>query len=117
MNAGRRATIRICVDAIDMCIENGAIDEHVYNNLGDVAKLMQKEEYWSLRNMSKHVDKNDTTAQQVAISEIALPLLESAVEAWKETDLMTMREHLLGAAAAEAPVKKKSKPRLRSSKK
>lgn len=117
MNAGRRATIQVCVHLIDSCLESEEISEEAHADLGNVAKLMQKEEYWSLRNMSKHVDKNDTTARQVAIAELALPLLEAAVESWAAMDLHTMRENLLSAAAAEPPVKRKSKPGLRKSKK
>lgn len=117
MNAGRRATIRVCVALIDECLSTGEISEEAYSALGDVAKHMQQEEYWSLRNMSKHADRNDSTARQVAIAELALPRLEAAVDAWKGMDLELMKECVIAAAQAIAPPKKKSKSGLRSSKK
>lgn len=116
MNAGRRAFITLSLELIEHCLDKGSMTEDGYNALGAAAKLMQKEEYWSLRNMSKHADKNDSTALQVAIAEVALPELEAAVEAWAQEDLEEMATRLRAARDAE-PVKKKSKPRLRSSKK
>lgn len=93
------------------------MSESVYQSLGEAAKLLQKEEYWSLRNMSKHADKNDSTARQVAISEIALPLLEKAVLAWQEEDLQDMATYLQQAGEAEPnSTSKKSKKDLVKSK-
>lgn len=93
------------------------MSEDTYVALGEAAKLMQKEEYWSLRNMSKHADKNDSTALQVAISEVALPLLEQAVKAWEDEDIHLMSELMDAAAKAEPAPKKKSKKDLVKSKK
>lgn len=118
MNAGRRTMIKVCVDLIELCLENGVMNESTYVALGEAAALMKKEEYWSLRNMSKHADKNDSTARQVAISELALPLLEKAVLAWQEEDLQDMATHLRNAGEAEPkPTGKKSKKDLVKSKK
>lgn len=91
--------------------------EDAYAALGEAAKLMQKEEYWSLRNMTKHADKNDSTAMQVAISEVALPHLEDAVKSWEAEDLHTMMDHLRSAHDAKPAPKKKSKTGLRKVKK
>lgn len=113
MNAGRRTTIKLCVELINLSVDSGSMTEDAYVALGDAAKLMQKEEYWSLRNMSKHVDKNDSTRTQVAIAEVALPLLEKAVQAWEDEDLQSMATHLQNAADAQPrPVRKKSKKDL-----
>lgn len=90
--------------------------EDAYVALGDAVKLMQKEEYWSLRNMTRHAEKNESTARQVAIAEIALPLLEKAVKAWEDEELEDMATHLRAAAEAEPQtVKKKSKKDLAKS--
>lgn len=117
MNAGRRAFITLAVELIDHCLDKGSMTEDGYVALGESIKLMQKEEYWSLRNMSKHADKNDSTARQVAISEAALPELEAAHEAWSDEDLEKVMHCLVAARDAEPSVKKKSKPGLRKSKK
>lgn len=110
--------ITVCVDLIELCLDNGSMNESTYVALGEAAALMQKEEYWSLRNMSKHADKNDSTAQQVAISELALPLLEKAVQSWKDEDLHDMATYLREAASVEPKlVSKKSKKDLVKSKK
>lgn len=113
MNAGRRAFIALALELIDHCLEKGSMTEDAYNALGDAAKLMQKEEYWSMRNMTRHVDKNDSTAKQVAIAEVALPLLEKAVQAWQDEELEDMATYLRAAAEANPDtVRKKSKKSL-----
>lgn len=110
--------IKLCVDLIEMCLESGSMNESTYVALGEAAALMKKEEYWSLRNMSKHADKNDSTARQVIISELALPLLEKAVLAWQEEDLQDMATYLQQAGEAEpASAGNKSKKDLVKSKK
>lgn len=108
MNTERRVTITLCVALIDECRANEEISETSYTALGESIKLMQKAEYWSLRNMSKHVDKNDSTARQVAIAEVSLPLIEKAAEAWAEEDLDAVAKLLLKARDA-APVEPKKK--------
>lgn len=113
MNAGRRAFIAVSLELIEHCLDKGSMTEDAYVALGDAVKLMQKEEYWSLRNMTKHVDKNDSTRTQVAIAEVALPMLEKAVKAWEDEDLQSMATYLRKAAEAQPrPVRKKSKKDL-----
>ena len=117
MNSSRRTTINLCVELVDLCLESGSMTEQTYQAIGEAAQMIQKEEYWSLRNMSKHADKNESTAKQVAISEIALPHLEKAVELWKEEDLHEMSVLLKKARDAEPkPVKKGKASGKRSSK-
>ena len=109
MNAGRRAFIKLALELIEHCLDKGSMTEDGYVALGEAAKLMQKEEYWSLRNMTKHADKNDSTARQVAISEVALPALEAAVKAWEDEELEDMATHLRAAMNAEPPKKRSRK--------
>lgn len=105
--------ITVLVELLEAYQEIGVISQQTYDVLGDAAKLMQKEEYWSLRNMSKHVDKNDSTRTQVAIAEVALPLLEKAVQAWEDEDFQGMATCLQNAADAQPKtVRKKSKKDL-----
>ena len=86
MNKDRRATIQVCIELIRECAEIGEMSEASHTALGNALQQMVAGEYWSLRNMSKHEGKNESTDQQIAIAKVALPALEGAVQALAEED-------------------------------
>lgn len=111
MNKDRRATAQVCVELIKECAAVGEMSEASHVALADALKTMQAGEYWSLRNMSKHAGRNESTDAQIAVSEVALPAIEEAVVALEAEDYNTVIDLLSLAITTEG--KKTSKKGLR----
>lgn len=67
-------------------MESGEMDERSHVALTDAIHVMQNQEYWQLNNQERHEGKNASTDKQIAISKIALPALERAVQALRADD-------------------------------
>jgi len=76
--------------------------------LVNALQVMKQEEYWSLRNQSKHAGKNPSTDVQIAISEVALPALEAAVQSISEDDYNGVLDHLNLAVTTDGTKRKKN---------
>lgn len=114
MNVDRRATAQICIALLKECAEVGEISDESHVALEEVLKTMRNQEYWQLKNQSKHEGKNAPTDKQIAISRVALPALELAVEALDQGDYHTILDQLILAITTDgATPKEKSKGGLR----
>lgn len=71
-------------------------------------KHLRTSEYWGLRNSLKHEGKNEATDRNIAVSQVALPALEAAVEALEAEDYNDVIDQLTLAVTTDGTVPKKS---------
>lgn len=92
----------------------GEISDESHVALEEVLKTMRNQEYWQLKNQSKHEGKNAPTDKQIAICRVALPALELAVEALDQGDYHMVLDQLTLAITTQGEVQEeKSKRGLR----
>lgn len=112
MNVDRRITARLCMELIKECSDLGEMSDSAFAALDEALKIMKQNEFWQLRNQSRHEGKNDPTDKQIAISRVALPALEEAAKALAADDWEGVLAHLTVAVETDGTVVKK---RLRKS--
>lgn len=101
MNKERESAIQICIALITECGEIGEISEASHQALVAALQEARQGEYWSLRNMSRHAGQNDSTDEQIARSEHALPELEAAANNITREDYVAALGHLRAAIAGK----------------
>ncbi|QFG04726.1 hypothetical protein SEA_CHICKENKING_57 [Microbacterium phage ChickenKing] len=112
MNADRRAAGQVCIELLKECATWGEMSEASYEAISVALQTMQKAEYWSLRNQSKYAGQNESTDKQIAISAVALPALERAVEAHKAEDYDKVIDELTLAITTDGTKPKTKKKRV-----
>jgi hypothetical protein len=111
VNVDRRATGAVCIALLKECLAIGEMDDTSHVALSDAVRTMQNQEHWQLKNQEKHEGKNASTDKQIAISRVALPALEAAVQALKEDDYRTVLAKVELAITTDGtePAKRKRK--------
>jgi hypothetical protein len=113
VNADRRATGQVCIELMKECAEWGEMSDASHAALVQAVTLMKTAEYWSLRKQEPHAGKNPSTDTSIAVSRVALPALEAAVEALEKDDFNTAIDQLhLAITTNGEPIQKKSKKSL-----
>lgn len=113
MNKDRRGQAQLCIELMKECNEWGEISDSSYEALVASVKSMKSAEWWSLKQQMPHEGKNTSTDDQIAISRVALPALEAALEALEKEDFNMAIDQLTLAVTTDGtvPQKRSKKPR------
>jgi hypothetical protein len=101
LNVDRRGQAQLCIELMKECNTWGEISQASYDALVASVTAMKNAEYWSLRRQEPHAGKNESTDKQIAVSRVALPALEAALEALKTDDFNMAIEQLTLAVTTE----------------
>ena len=80
--------------------------DRAHKALTEALVHLQRAEYWQLKNQERHAGKNAATDTQIAICRVALPAIESAVEALVAEDYGRVVKQLRLAITTNGEVKK-----------
>jgi hypothetical protein len=84
VNKDRRQIAKVSIELMKECNEIGLISDASHDALVEATMHLQAAEHWQLKNQLKHEGKNPGTDTQIAISRVALPALEEAVQELKD---------------------------------